>query len=96
MESGVKACITLARMTTLTLSTNPQRNSIKNDNQNQRESPKPMVATPKAATAHSNECPAFWIGGRCARMKVHTSEPMGRASCKKPRPKGPTLKMRSA
>ena len=37
---------------------------MRNENQYHLEKPKPIVASPKATTAHSIERPAFCIGGR--------------------------------
>ncbi len=88
-SSGVSNCTSVCRITTLILSTTPQRNSIRNDSQNQRDSPNPIVATPNAVDRPAaTNARLFGSAGRCARMNVHTSEPTGRASCKKPSPNG--------
>src|SRR3954464_12852424 len=62
ISSGVSNCTNVCRTMTLTLSANPQINSIASDNQYDREMPKAIVAAPNTATAKINERPAFCIG----------------------------------
>src|SRR5881296_2101833 len=59
ISSGVSNCTSVWRITTLTLSTAPHRNSVANESQNHFEKPKMIVATPKTATDQSNARPAF-------------------------------------
>ena len=77
-SSGVKICTSVARTTTLTLSTAPHNAISPNASQNHTASgaaryrpkhfaltrPKKMVATPKMATHQSIVRPAFCSGGR--------------------------------
>jgi len=79
-SSGVNNCTRVCRTTTLILSIAPQRKSIRDESQNQRENPNPMVANPNPATAQSSVGPAFWRGGRCARTSAHSNEPAGSAA----------------
>src|ERR1043166_5507212 len=65
-SSGTSNCTDVCRTTMLTPSVAPQMTSIANEGQNQRDNPKPTVATPNAATAKSSARPARWSGGRCA------------------------------
>ena len=54
----------VCRTTTLTLSTAPQVNSMRIENQNHVENPNPIVASPKTVTASNIARPAFCSGGR--------------------------------
>src|SRR5215831_15905816 len=89
-SSGVSNCTNVCRTTTLMLSTKPQMKSITNETQNHFETPKPIVANPKAATAHSSERPAFCSGGRCASTNAQSNDPNGKAAWSTPSPSGPT------
>ena len=92
-SSGVSSCTSVCRTTTLTLSIAPHAKSMSKENQNQCEQPKAIVANPNPATARSIARPAFCSGGRCASTSAQTSDPIGSAAWRKPRPVGPTARM---
>jgi hypothetical protein len=65
-SSGVRIWTSVLRTTTLTLSAAPSTRSAASDSGNDFESPKTIVARPKATTAVSSVRPARSSGPRCA------------------------------
>src|SRR5207248_881497 len=92
-SSGVSNCTRVWRTTTLTLSTKPQIKSMAKESQNHLDKPKPIVPSPKMATAHKRVRPAFSKGGRWASKRAHKREPQGKADWSKPKLPGPARKM---
>src|SRR5579884_3550565 len=91
--SGVRVSTSVPRITTLTLSRPPNKNSIASESQNERERPKTIVASPKPATAHSKLLPALLKGGECAIINETQSAPIDGAARSQPRPVGPTRRI---
>src|SRR5947209_10712779 len=78
--SGVRVSSRVLRMTTLMLSRPPSIASMSSESQNERDTPKMMVATPKPATDQSRVRPAFLNGGACAiTMEMATAPTEGAA-----------------
>ena len=96
MASGVLTSTSTRRMTTLTMSDAPSRNSMASDSHRFRDSPNPTIDSPNTPTLLSRMTPARWVIGRRATMIAVRSAPTAGALRSRPSPAGPTKRMSRA
>ena len=89
--SGVFNCNMVCLMIMETPSTAPLKNKAATDSQKEVETPKTIIQTPKANTAHNNLLPAFLCSGNRVDPSIVNAAPTAGAALKIPNPSEPYM-----
>ncbi len=89
ISSGVLSCKIVERSTTDTPSNTPEQSKIANASQKWMVTAKAIIHTPKPATAHNSQRPAFKLIGNFASNIPTNIAPTAGAARKTPKPSAP-------